>query len=181
MKCPKCQTENPEGVKFCGECGQSLHLELTCPQCGHTNLPDSDFCVECAHPLGEPAPQPPHPPSPEPTSFVSGRYQVKEFLGEGGKKKVYLTHDNTLDRDVAFALLKTEQLDEEARTRIKREAQAMGRLGSHQNIVTVHDFGEQEGQPYLVIEVMEGGEVEKLIEKAPEHRLPLEQVIGIAK
>jgi len=106
---------------------------------------------------------------------------VKRFLGEGGKKKVYLAHDTLLDRDVAFALLKTEKLDDEARTRITREAQAMGRLGSHQHIVTVHDFGEHQGQPYIVIELMGGGDVESLIEKAPERRLPLEQAIDIAK
>ncbi|MSQ22675.1 MAG: hypothetical protein EXR53_05130 [Dehalococcoidia bacterium] len=43
-----------------------------------------------------------------PASFAGGRYQVKKFLGEGGKKRVYLAHDTTLDRDVAFALIKTE-------------------------------------------------------------------------
>jgi len=102
-------------------------------------------------------------------------------LGEGGKKKVYLAHDTLLDRDVAFALIKTEKLDEEARTRITREVQAMGRLGSHQHIVTVFDFGEHQGQPYIVAELMAGGDVEGLIEKAPEHRLPLEQTIDIAK
>lgn len=171
MICPNCQYENTEGAKFCRRCGQPLRLELVCPQCGHTNPKDSDFCEECGQRLVEeaPTPQPPVPPSPEPTSFVSDRYQVKQFLGEGGKKKVYLTHDNTLDRDVAFALLKTEKLDEEARTRITREAQAMGRLGDHPNIVTIFELGEHEGQPYIVLPVMSGGDVEGLIEKAPEH------------
>ena len=42
----------------------------------------------------------------QPTSFADGRYQVQKFLGEGGKKKVYLAHDTTLDREVAFALLR---------------------------------------------------------------------------
>ena len=51
-------------------------------------------------------------PEAQPTSFVGGRYIVKRFLGEGGKKKVYLAHDVQLDRDVAFALIKTEGLDE---------------------------------------------------------------------
>ena len=67
----------------------------------------------------------------EPASFANGRYEVKRFLGEGGKKKVYLAQDTLLDREVAFALIKTEGLDEISRTRITREAQAMGRLGSH--------------------------------------------------
>jgi len=61
-------------------------------------------------------------------------------LGEGGKKKVYLAHDTLLDRDVAFALIKTEGLDDTSRARIQREAQAMGRLGSHPHIVTVFDL-----------------------------------------
>ena len=154
MKCPHCKIENPERAKF---------------------------CIECGHPMAEPSPKPPTPPSPEPASFAGGRYQVKKFLGEGGKKKVYLAHDTVVDRDVAFALTKTEKLDDEARTRIKREAQAMGRLGDHPNIVTIHDMGEHGGQPYFVLPVMSGGDVEGLIEKAPEHRLPLEQAIGIAK
>jgi hypothetical protein len=80
-----------------------------------------------------------------PVSFASGRYAVKRFLGEGGKKKVYLAHDGTLDRDVAFALIKTGGLDDTARQRIAREAQAMGRLGSHPHIVTVFDLGEEAG------------------------------------
>ena len=85
---------------------------------------------------------------------------MKRFLGEGGKKKVYLAHDSLLDRDVAFALIKTEGLDEISRTRITREAQAMGRLGSHPHIVTVFDLGDHEGQPYMVTELMGGGDVE---------------------
>ncbi len=124
----------------------------------------------------------------QPASFADGRYQVKRFLGEGGKKKVYLAHDELLDRDVAFALIKTEGLDDASRTRISREAQAMGRLGSHPHIVTVFDLGEHPstsegqalGQPYMVTELMGGGDVEGIIKDAPEHRLPLEQAISIA-
>ena len=87
MKCPKCQTENPEGAEFCIECGQSLRLELLCPQCSHANPKGAKFCEKCGHSLTEPVTTPTVealPPSPEPTSFAGGRYQVKEFLGEGG-------------------------------------------------------------------------------------------------
>ena len=54
----------------------------------------------------------------EPTSFADGRYVVNRFLGEGGKKKVYLAHDDLLDRDIAFALIKSEGLDAISRERI---------------------------------------------------------------
>ena len=119
-------------------------------------------------------------PRSEPTSFANGRYEVRRFLGEGGKKKVYLAHDAQLDRDVAFALIKTEGLDEAARMRVTREAQAMGRLGSHPHIVTVYDIGEENGQPYLVLPVLPGGDVEGVIEDAPDHKLSIEQAVKIA-
>ena len=82
---------------------------------------------------------------------------------------------------MAFALIKTEGLDEVSRTRNTREAQAMGRLGSHPHTVTVFDLGQENGQPYMVTELMGGGDVEGLIEDANDHRLPLEQAIEIAK
>ena len=126
-----------------------------------------------------PSPQPPASPhlttpdttSGQPTSLANGRYKVQRFLGEGGKKKVYLAHATPLDREVAFALIKTEGLDQTGRSRISREAQAMGRLGSHPHIVTVFDLGEENGHPYMVTELMGGGDVEGLIEDAKDHLL----------
>jgi serine/threonine protein kinase len=114
-----------------------------------------------------------------PTSFANSRYTVKKFLGEGGKKKVYLAHDTLLDRDVAFALIKTEGLDDIGRDRISREAKAMGRLGAHPHIVSVFDLGDENGQPFIVTELMGGGDVEGVIEKAPEHRPELARTLEI--
>ena len=122
-----------------------------------------------AAPSPAPAPQPAHP-----TSFVGGRYTVARFLGEGGKKRVYLAHDTLLDRDVAFALIKTEGLDAAGRARFLREAQAMGRLGAHPHIVTIYEAGEEGNQPYLVTELMAGGDLETKLAKAEEHRLSIE-------
>src|SRR5512139_693397 len=53
MKCPKCQTENPEGMKFCVECGKKL--EIICPKCGSSNSPIFKFCGECGHNLSIPS------------------------------------------------------------------------------------------------------------------------------
>ncbi len=85
-----------------------------------------DDAITASSPAAAPAPaDSAAQPQQQPTSFASGRYEVKHFLGEGGKKRVYLAHDAQLDRDVAFALIKTEGLDEQARQRITREAQAI--------------------------------------------------------
>ena len=183
MKCPKCHHPNPDGVKFCVECGQKL--EAVCPKCGTTNSPEHKFCGECGQPLVDSAPSETAPPvqpadpAPLPTAFDGEHYQIREPLGEGGKKRVYLAHDTVIDRDVALSLLKTEGLDEASRIRLTREAQAMGKLGSHQNIVTIHDLGEENGQPYIVTELM-AGDVAGLIAEADDHRLPIEQAIDIA-
>ena len=93
---------------------------------------------------------------PLPASFVGGRYQVRRLLGEGRRKKVCLAYDTVLDREVAFGLIKTEGLDPEARERVSREAQLMGRLGSHSSIVSVHDMGQEvDGTPYLILQYIE--------------------------
>jgi class 3 adenylate cyclase/tetratricopeptide (TPR) repeat protein len=55
MKCPKCQTENPETRKFCSDCG--ANLQLICPQCGFENLPKNKFCGGCGHQLEQEAVQ----------------------------------------------------------------------------------------------------------------------------
>ena len=123
------------------------------------------------------------PPADELDSFAGGRYVVRRFLGEGGKKRVYLAHDELLDRNVAFALIKIEGLDEVGRERIVREAQAMGRMGRmgvHPHIVSILDFGDHDGVPYVVTELMGGGDVEGLLEDA-EGPLPLPQSLEIAK
>ena len=57
----------------------------------------------------------------------------------------------------------------------------MGRLGSHPHIVTVHDLGDENGQPYMVTEFMDGGDVAVVLEQAEGHRLPLAQAINLAK
>ncbi|MDP3768165.1 MAG: adenylate/guanylate cyclase domain-containing protein, partial [Dehalococcoidia bacterium] len=56
MKCPRCQHENPPGMKFCGQC--AAPLASVCPACGTANPPENKFCGQCATPLGQaPAPR----------------------------------------------------------------------------------------------------------------------------
>jgi serine/threonine protein kinase/ribosomal protein L40E len=181
VKCLKCQFNNPEGMQFCGECGEKL--ELVCPQCNFANPSDFVFCGKCGYDFRSEiaeSKQALSPPISDPATFANDRYQIRDLLGEGGKKRVYRAYDTLLDRDIALVLIKTEGLDEDAKARITREAQAMGRVGTHPNIVTVFDLGDIDGQPFIVSEILGGGDVEELIQKALGHKLAQEQVIDIA-
>jgi eukaryotic-like serine/threonine-protein kinase len=113
---------------------------------------------------------------PLPSSFASGRYAVRRFLGEGGRKRVYLAHDEKLKRDVAVAVIKTDGLDTQGLSRVQREAEAMAKLGDQPNIVTIFDVGDDSGQPYIVSQYMSGGAVDTL-----ELPLPVERTLEIAK
>ena len=129
-----------------------------------------------------PAPQQPANQAPAvPASFVAGRYAVRRFLGEGGRKRVYLAHDSRLDREVAFCAIRTDGLDLVGHERVRREAQAMGRLGGHPNLVPIYDIGDDNGAPYIVEEFMGGGDVAGLLEKAADQRLPVERTLAVAK
>ena len=192
MICPKCSQENREGRRFCAQCGGSL--ASACAACGAAYEPGERFCGDCGKSLelaaestSTPAPAP-MPSAALPTSFADGRYQVRSFLGEGGRKKVYLAHDEKLDRDVAVAVIKTEGLDDAGLSRVKREAQAMGKLGDHPNIVTVFDIGDdpsagsgQASQPYIVSQYMGGGDLDKMLSKTPDRRLSIAEAMRIAQ
>ncbi len=88
---------------------------------------------------------------------VIGRYQIKSEIGRGGMATVYTAHDPHFDREVALRLLPREVLqDTEARARFEREAKTIAML-EHPAIVPVYDYGEDNGQLYLVMRLMKGG------------------------
>jgi tRNA A-37 threonylcarbamoyl transferase component Bud32 len=84
-----------------------------------------------------------------------GRFRVLDKLGEGGMGVVLSAHDEQLDRQVALKLLTRRRHDAVAHERLIREARSLARL-SHPNIVAVHEVGESEGTPYLVMELVVG-------------------------
>jgi serine/threonine protein kinase/HAMP domain-containing protein len=85
-----------------------------------------------------------------------GRYQIREIIGEGAMACVYKAFDPDINRALAIKLLKGQlRLDGEYRSRFLREAKGAGVL-SHPNIVTVFDVGEDQGHPYIAMELVEG-------------------------
>jgi len=85
------------------------------------------------------------------------RYKIVEKIGEGGMAIVYQALDTLMDRTVALKVIRPMQNPEKGfLKRFEREARALARL-SHPNIVHVLEFGEHEGQPFLVMDYVEGG------------------------
>ena len=96
-----------------------------------------------------------------------GRYQILERVGRGGMGVVYRARDPVLDRDVAIkSMLVDFGVDQDARGRFQQEARAAARL-LHPNIVTIYEFGEQEDSPYLIMEFLEGDDLEGLMRRNP--------------
>lgn len=86
-----------------------------------------------------------------------GRYLIKSELGRGGMATVYHALDPHFRREVALKVLPREFLHNSTfRTRFEREAHTVARL-EHPAIVPVYDFGEEDGQPYLVMRYLTGG------------------------
>ncbi len=91
------------------------------------------------------------------TPETFGRYKIVEEMGRGGMATVFHAYDPHFERDVALKVLAPFFMhNTEFHTRFSREAKAIAAL-EHPAIVPVYDFGQQDGQPYLVMRYMTGG------------------------
>lgn len=116
-----------------------------------------------------------------------GRYEIVEELGRGAMGAVYKARDPQIDRTVAIKNILAASIGSEEMERFKsrfyREAQAAGKM-SHPGIVTIHDIAEDEnGQPYLVMEFIEGSTLSSLLAPPaagmPAERLSFDQALDI--
>jgi TolB-like protein/Tfp pilus assembly protein PilF len=92
------------------------------------------------------------------------RYQTIAKLGEGGNGVVYKAKDLTLDRIVALKFLLSNDVEQKAR--FLQEARAAASL-SHPNVCVVHEVGEAEGKPYIVMEFVEGEDLRSKVSNGP--------------
>jgi serine/threonine protein kinase len=106
-----------------------------------------------------------------------GPYAVKGALGSGGMGEVYLAHDARLGRDVAIKVLPAAYASDADRLRrFEQEARAASAL-NHPAIVTVHDFGTADAQPYLCMELVKGNTLRTIM---AEGSLPMRRWLSIA-
>ena len=129
--------------------------ELRCSHCGSSiNIADRPFlseikCPKCSTTLTVPA--------------KLGPFMLLSLLGRGGMGAVYMARDESLNRLVALkVMLKTLGQDRDFVETFRREGQAAAAL-NHPNVVQIYSFGEEQGQPYMVMEMLSGGRLDKMI------------------
>src|SRR5689334_5903447 len=105
-----------------------------------------------------------------------GPYEVRSALGAGGMGEVYRARDTRLERSVALKVLPQSRVaTAEMRARFEREARAISAL-SHPNICALFDVGSEQGNDYLVMELIEG---ETLAQRLAHGPLPLAETLRI--
>jgi len=106
-----------------------------------------------------------------------GPYEILSPLGAGGMGEVYRARDEKLERDVAIKVLpKSVAADPDTLVRFEREAKAIAAL-SHPNILAIHDFGNQDGIAYAVMELLEGETLRGKLDTGP---IPQRQAVDYA-
>ena len=126
-----------------------------------------------------------------------GPYRLIEKIGAGGMGEVYRALDTRLEREVALKLVSASYLSSDAGSgspspaatphsghqsheRFLREARSAATL-NHPNVCSIHDTGEQDGRPYLVMELLRGVTLKKYLADAGGHGLPADEVISFSQ
>jgi eukaryotic-like serine/threonine-protein kinase len=161
IKCPKCHTENPDTLKFCGECGTLL------------TYPSKDIQPAVTETLQTPVQDL------TTGSTFAGRYQIIEELGKGGMGKVYRVLDKRLKEEVALKLVKTEiASDKETIERFSNELKLARRI-SHRNVGRMYELMEAEGTYFITMEYVPGQDLRRLIRQTGQ--LTTGKAISIAR
>ena len=107
-----------------------------------------------------------------------GQYEVVALLGAGGMGEVYRARDRRLGREVAIKVLASAGMPEPGLLqRLQQEARTLAGL-NHPNLLAIFDLGEQEGAPFLVMELLEGETLRARLRPGP---LPLRRALAIAR
>jgi serine/threonine protein kinase len=112
--------------------------------------------------------------APEFVGRLIANYRILAEIGSGGMGTVYRALDTRLEREVALKLLPEDSL-EDSLNRFRKEARAASTL-SHPNICTIYDAGEENGVPYIAMELLEGQTLAQAISSGP---MPLETILSL--
>ncbi|MFF4604715.1 tetratricopeptide repeat protein [Streptomyces sp. NPDC001339] len=118
--------------------------------------------------------------------LIHGRYRLCDTIGRGGMGEVWRAHDESLERQVAVKCLKPLGPRHEPsflqvlRERFRREARVAASL-QHRGITVVHDFGEDDGTLFIVMELLTGRNLSQLLDDNRRQPLPVPDIIDIAE
>ncbi len=138
---------------------------MNCPSCSAAIEDDAESCFHCGHTAIRKG------------VVVDGRYEILERLGKGGMGAVYRAFDRRLEVEVALKFLLTGSQSPDLTKRFRSEIK-LARMISHRNVCRIHDYGEQDGRPYISMELIEGTDLKRLIrQRGP---LPKDEAFDIA-
>jgi serine/threonine-protein kinase len=130
---------------------------VICPACGAENDRAAAACFTCKAPfasLGR-------------GDLVAGRYEVQAFLGRGGMGAVYRARDRTLAEDVALKVVRPDLFGTaDAHARFLSEIKLARRV-SHPGVCRIHEFGEEAGQRFITMELVEGRTLRAVLAEGP--------------
>ena len=113
------------------------------------------------------------------TRVLSGRYVIEGEIGHGTSATVYRARDLVTERHVAVKILRPELANGIGVERFRQEITVTAKL-QHPHILPVHDAGETDGTIYFVMPYVEGESLRQRLERAPNHRLPLDDAIRLS-
>ncbi|NIN92857.1 tetratricopeptide repeat protein [bacterium] len=158
VKCPKCNTENPDTQKFCGECATPLPSSKEIPVTETLETPKEELTTG---------------------SIFAGRYQIIEVLGKGGMGKVYKAIDKKLNEEVALKIIKPEiASDKKTLERFNNELK-LARKIAHKNVGRMYELMEEKGTHFITMEYVPGQDLRGLIRQSGQ--LAVGTAISIAK
>ena len=113
----------------------------------------------------------------EPEGYID-RFNIRRTLGAGGMGEIFEAHDTQLQRTVAIKVLASKYVEDDAmKRRFLREARMASKL-NHPNIATIYEIGQAAGNPYIVMEYVQG---ETLSNRLSEGPLPIRSVVEVAR
>ncbi|MEL6179423.1 MAG: serine/threonine-protein kinase, partial [Myxococcota bacterium] len=111
-----------------------------------------------------------------PGTLLAGRYEIVEFLAEGGMGRVYIALQRPIARKVALKVMRRELVfDNSSKKRFLREALAVSKL-THPNTITIIDYGDQEELCFIAMEFLDGMSLDRLLREGP---MPLQRAVNI--
>jgi len=145
MKCPKCQSDNPDTKQFCGDCGTQLPSIKDIAVTETMETPKEELTTG---------------------STFAGRYQIIEELGKGGMGRVYKVLDKEVNAKVALKLIKPEIASEKKTIERFRNELRVARDIAHKNVCRMYDLGREEGAYYITMEYVSGEDLKSFIRRS---------------